>query len=214
MKLAVCLLTADRPEYTVETVLTYSERAHEDSHILLHADDGSTRRDNIQIAAAGGFDTIYATHERRGPMMALRVMWAKAASLGATHILHLENDNEFVAPLPRFDADCVRLYGEFKCKDPNDPRAPVGPHIMGTKERIEWSEEFTDVRRNRWFRALAHWGGMPSITRTDLLLRAICNAESFKDISMQLQRIDTLRPAANITFHIGNTRTPNAKFNQ
>lgn len=211
MKLAVCLLTADRADYTADTVTAYCNVAEEADHIRLHADDGSATPSNIQIAAAGEFDTVYATDERRGPMAALRVMWAKAASLGASHILHLENDIQLVSPLPRFDRECVRLYGERKAR--TGPRQMTGPHRMGTKDVIEWTPEFTDMRGNVWSRGRAHWGGMPSITRTEVLLRAIINAETFKDISMQLNALDTLRPRDNLAWHLGADRTPRAKFN-
>lgn len=212
MKLAVCLLTADRPEYTADTLLSYMNKADEPGHIKLHADDGSERRDNIQIAAAADFETVYATDKRRGPVAAIRCMWTKAAAMGATHILHLENDIEFVAALPRFDVECVRLYGERKAR--SGPRQMTGPHRMGTTDRIEWKEEFSDFRGNVWYRGCAHWGGMPSITRTEMLLRAAMHAETFKDISMMLRFMDTLRPRDNIIWHVGDTRTPNAKFNQ
>lgn len=211
-KLAVCLLTADRPEYTAETVHSFCDKADESDFIRLHADDGSERRDNLQIAAAGEFETVYATNERRGPVSALRCMWAKAASMGATHILHLENDIEFTGSLPRFDVECVRLYGDYKAR--SGARMHTGTNLMGTKTPIDWRREFEDVRRNVWYRGAAHWAGMPSITRVELLLRAICNAETFKDISLQLLRLDTLRPTNNITFHMGETRTPGAKYNQ
>ena len=211
MKLAVCLLTADRPEYTADTVLSFCSFADEPGFIRLHADDGSERRDNIQIAAAGDFETVYATVDRRGPLAALRCMWAKAASLGASHILHLENDIEFVAPLPRFEAECVRLYGEHKAR--SGPRMTTGPHVMGTKEPIEWKPLFSSINGTNWSHAKCHWAGMPSITETALLLRAVMHAETFKDISMSLQRIETLRPDRNITYHFGDSRTPNAKYN-
>lgn len=212
MRLAVCLLTADRPEYTADTVASFIDHADEPGFIRLHADDGSERGDNIQIAAAGDFETVYACTERRGPLAALKVMWAKAASLGASHILHLENDIEFVGSIPRWDAESVRLYGEHKAR--SGPRMKTGEHIMGTKEPIDWKLSFTSISTGPWYMAKAHWAGMPSITQTELLLRAVINAETFKDISMQLQRIETLRPERNITFHMGDKRTPGAKYNQ
>jgi len=212
VKVAICLLTADRPAYTADTVLSYLNKAEEPGHIRLHADDGSERRDNLQIAAAGGFDTVYATNERRGPVAAVKTMWTHAAALGATHILHLENDIELVAALPRFDVECVRLYGDRKAR--TGPRQMVGPHRMGTKDVIKWTEEFADFRGNRWYRGRAHWSGMPSITRTELLLRAIVHAETFKDISLTLNAMDTLRPRDNLAWHVGDARTPGAKYNQ
>lgn len=212
MKLAVCLLTADRPEYTTETVLSYLNKAEEPQHIRLHADDGSKRRDNEQIAAAADFETVYTTADRRGPVAALKCMWTHAAALGASHILHLENDIELTAPFPRFDVECVRLYGERKAR--SGPRQMVGPHRIGTKEVIEWRQEFADIHNNVWYRGLAHWGGMPSITRTELLLRAIVHAETLKDICYTLSSMDTLRPLKNLAWHIGDKRTPGAKYNQ
>lgn len=213
MRLAVCLLTADRPEYTAETVASYVTHADKSSHIRLHADDGSERRDNIQIAAAGDFETVYATTDRRGPVAALRCMWAHALALGATHILHLENDIEFVAPLPAFDtADCVRLYGERKAR--SGPRQMTGPFRIGTRERIVWTPDFTDMTGNDWSRGFAHWGGMPSITRADLLVRAATPAKTLKDICYKLNSLDTIRPRVNLAWHIGDIRTPGAKFNQ
>lgn len=212
MKLAICLLTADRPEYTADTVLSYLTHCDEPQHIRLHADDGSERRDNIQIAAAGDFETVYASQERRGPVAPLRVMWCKAASLGATHILHLENDIELCAPLPRFERECVRLYGDLKAR--SGPRQKTGPHLMGTKTPIDWEPEFTDIHNNQWYRGRAHWAGMPSITRADLLVRASVHAETLKDICHALHTLDTLRPERNLAWHVGDTRTPHARYNQ
>lgn len=212
MKLAVCLLTADRPDYTADTVHSFVDKADEPQFIRLHADDGSATTSNVQIAAAGNFETVYACTDRRGPVAALKCMWAKAAALGATHILHLENDIEFTGAIPRYEAECVRLYGEFKSR--SGPRRKTGPYIIGTKERIEWKPLFHSINGTRWDRGIAHWAGMPSVTRTDLLLRAVINAETLKDICHALQRIETLRPDRNITYHFGDTRTPNAKYNQ
>lgn len=211
MKLAVCLLTADRPDYTADTVASFVEKADEPGFIRLHADDGSERRDNIQIAAAGDFETVYATTNRRGPITALKCMWTKAASLGATHILHLENDIEFVSPLPRFDIECVRLYGEHKAR--SGPRMQTGPNIIGTKEPIVWTEAFDTINGNKWFRGFAHWAGMPSITETELLLRGVMHAECIKDICFALPRLESLRPMRNLTWHVGDKRTPGAKRN-
>lgn len=210
MTLAVCLLTADRPELTQKTVKSFRNHNRTKGVILLHADDGSKGNHNFQIAERAGFETVICVGgagKRVGQVIPLSIMWAEAASRGATHILHLENDQEFVAPLPtRRDAQCIRLYGEKK-EQGDGPRAYCGKHIIGTKELIHW-----DVDGHDWQRGEAHWGGQASITETELLLKGIENAKRMKDISMRLQRLDTLRPYKNIVWHIGTERTPGGVF--
>lgn len=205
MTLAVCLLTADRHSLTADTVKTFVEHNDTDGMILLHADDASQTHWNFEIAKAGEFETVYAnrTGVRQGQIPALFAMWNMAAGRGATHILHLENDQEFVGPIPkRRDAQTIRLYGERKMRG-DSPRAFAGPHIMGTKERIVWNNDGHD-----WQRGVAHWGGQASITETEVLLYGIHGAQRIKDISMSLQRLDTLRPRENITWHIDEAGTP------
>lgn len=204
--LAVCLLTADRPEYTARTLDSFLEHNPDAArdHILLHADDGSVDKCNQAMAASSGFFTCYESASRRGVVTALRYMWAQAVVMGATHILHLENDIEFCAPLPtRRDAQSVRLYGRFK----GVGAWPTGRHIMGTTEPIHWERE-----GDGWERAACHWGAQPSITRASMLHFAIENAERLKDVSTQLLRIDTLRPAANIANHFGDIKTSRPNF--
>lgn len=204
--LAVCLLTADRPAYTERTLRSFAEHNPNAcmDHILLHADDGSASDVNIGLAGYHGFHTCYASSDRRGVVSALRFMWRQAIVMGATHILHLENDIEFCAPLPtRRDAQSVRLYGRFKGRD----GWPTGPYIMGTKEPIRWERE-----GDGWERGICHWGAQPSITRASLLHFAIERAERLKDVSTQLLRIDTLRPGVNLANHFGTEKTDRPNF--
>ena len=213
MTLAVCLITADRHEMTANTVESFVKfHPGRRDMILLHADDGSVTNYNFEIAKAAGFETVFSSKERRGALLALWNMWKTAECEGATHILHLENDQEFVAPIPdRRDATSIRLYGEFKERDASGPRARTGPHIMGTKEKIKWSNDGHEWQRTKE----AHWGGQASITEIKPLIRAMWNCETFKDLSMSphLNRIETLRPRDNITWHIGGERTPGGVFN-
>lgn len=212
MKLAVCLLTSDRPKYTNRTLTTFVEKNETDGMILLHADDGSKDPLNRLMANAVGFETVYASSERRGVMPALRFMWSEAAALGATHILHLENDCVSVAPLPHdaliSNCDCVRLYGEFK---DTHGKYPTGRHHMETKTPINW--RCCDAPG--WEYAFCHWGAQPSITRAPLLVDAINKAKSLKDVSRALSHIHTRRPTlyrGNITSHIGDVKTENPVF--
>lgn len=209
--LAICLLTADRADYTNQTLTTFCEHNgwESDKQIRLHADDGSKNDTNVHMADAAGFLTCYRSTERRGVMPALRYMWRQAIVMGATHILHLENDCVSLAPLPSENiyrsAESTRLYGRFKGLNNT---YPTGPHIMGTKEVIQWKP----TPAPGWEYATCHWGAQPSITRAGLLHLAIERAERLKDVSTQLLRIDTIRPRWNILAHIGEVKTDGARF--
>lgn len=214
MKLAVCLLTADRSEYTCRTLESYINTNYNLTSLLLHADDGSENDSNTRAAEAAGFLTVYRARVRSGPVAACRALWHYAIASGASHILHLENDWVFDRVIPQSvlgisdTYDCMRLYGEFKAQAGD--RMPCGPHIMGTKERIAWSPAVF----GSWERtAAAHWGGPPSITRSDLMLHAIQSATTFKELSTRMLRLRTIRPLRNVVWHIGEERTPGAKFN-
>lgn len=158
-RIAVCLLTADRHKLTwatVESFLKHNPTAHQD-FLLLHADDGSSDRDALfDFLRARNFMTVARHDTRAGQMPLLQTMWGHAAALGANRVLHLENDQEWVAPVPQdVVAPCVRLYGEMKAR--SGPRAPAGEHLMGTKDKITWERFGT-----RWERAReAHWGHSP-----------------------------------------------------
>lgn len=202
-QLAVCLLTHDRHEMTARTLASFRAWAQQGGDILLHGDDCSLRHDNRILARMYGFETVAVDN---GPLACLRAIWSEADARGATHILHLEQDWEFVRAMPRdFDAECVRLYGVRKERQ-DGPRALTGPHIIGTKQRIVWS-----WCRDGWQRGLASWGGPPSITRTELLLDAADKASpnmlnrvgEIASIARRLPRLDSLRPTENIVWHIG-----------
>lgn len=206
MTLAVCLLTADREHYTAITLRSFLDHNRDGyGMIRLHADDGSASELNERMAEGSGFLTCYRSKTRQGVIPALRYMWNLAYEMGASHILHLENDLQSVAPLPtRRDAASVRMYGVAKGANGS---YPTGPHIMGTKQPIDWRPDGAG-----WERALCHWGAQPSITRASILVEAINQAESLKDVSRALLRIDTVRPRWNIMNHIGEQKTTGARF--
>lgn len=200
--IAVCLLTADRPELTRRTLETFvAHNPDRSKHLLYHADDGTAPNSRIfDDVRHAGFQTVYKSDARRGQIPALEQLWGCAISMGATRILHLENDQEWVAPIPEdVIAPCVRLYGRLKAR--SGPRAPTGTKIMGTDMPIVWTPFGT-----RWERAIAHWGGQPSITVAGPLWDALQSARRIKDISNTL-RLETLRPLENITWHIGEDET-------
>jgi len=197
-KTAVCLLTADRSDLSFQTINTFLEFNNGSEFILLHADDASSDLSNMEMAADGGFETVYRNQgpKRIGQIPALRAMWAEAVRRGAEWILHLENDQEFVAPVPtRRDADQIRLYGEYKAK-PGSPRDKSSDKIWGSSEKVTWSAD-----GDGWERGIIHWGAQPSITRASLLVNAIERVDRVHGIPVVLNRLDTLRPVENITWH-------------
>ena len=207
--IAVCLLTADRLELTRRTLESF--RAHHGAgkeFLLLHADDASQDlEDVLELTRSFGFLNVYQAPERRGQIPALLAMWGHAHALGANRILHLENDQEFVAPIPVAMTSpqySTRLYGEFKGRA--GPRARTGDLILGTDRPIAW-----ETLNDRWdYAPEAHWGGQPSITWAETLLRGISRPEvrTMKDLSKALI-LATVRPRENITWHIGEETTPN-----
>lgn len=213
MRLAVCLITADRPDLTAATLESLDRMNPHLDAIRLHGDDGSEDMHNHAIAAAHDFSTVYSGQNRAGQIPALKRMWSRALRAGASHILHLENDQEFVRPLPTrpMPAQCIRLYGKYKMLDPNHPRALASEKRMGTGERIEWApvEDWPG-----WERGFAHWGGQASITVAPLLYRGLLRAcggdgaATMKDIGVELNRLDTLRPEMNISYHMDAPATP------
>ena len=213
MRLAICLMTADRADLTEATLDSLARTNPNLPAIRLHADDGSADHANIRLAQGHGFLTVSQTRKRQGQILGLRSMWSTAIQKCATHILHLENDQEFTGPLPLDLVDraqCVRLYGRFKTRDPLHPRAVTSVKPMGCGEPIIWAPE---DGLEGWERGFAHWGGQASITDAALLLRGLLRANrgdalTMKHIGVELNRLDTLRPVENITFHMDAPHTP------
>lgn len=206
MRLAVCLLTCGREEETALTLKTFQLFADRPGLIKLHGDDGGQRDTNKIMAAADGFDLVHAPKQQLGAFAGARALWREASRRGATHILHLENDQEFTGPLPHFEEpECVRLYGARKAR--SGPRALTGPYIMGTRHLIEWKPW-----RRGWERARAHWGGQASITRAEILCAAAERVGSIKGLSLDLTNLDTVRPVENITWHLCERTTAGGVF--
>ena len=205
MKLAVCLLTCDRPNYTkttLESFSLYNPDIRHQPRTLYHADDGSTALDNYVLASKYAFTTVWGAKKRTGQGAALNAMWARAAEEGATHILHLENDWQWTAPIPAppEEAVCLRLYGAQKAR--GGPRAATGTRTLPGNELTAW----TPLEGGLWERGRTHWAGPPSITDVSFLLPAANGAARIKDITNRLT-LDTLRPVENIVWHIGEETT-------
>ncbi|HMO74080.1 MAG TPA: hypothetical protein PKD48_01920 [Sphingopyxis sp.] len=195
--IAVCLLTADRADYTLRTLESFS--AHNNGHLLLHADDASSDDRNMQIAARFGFETVYRSANRQGGCATARMAWQEAVRRGATRILHLENDWEWVAPIPDVEAPCVRLTGLRKSRA--GPREYCDPRNLASGKVVDWTPDVEG-----WERGVTHWGGPPSITDAGKLLAASNGVRLLSDMKRRME-IETLRPNENICWHIGERRT-------
>lgn len=199
---AVLLLTCGREDYTQETVSSF--RAHNrngDRFMLLHGDDASPTRENQEIAAAAGFETIHAPSKRQGQATALGELLNAARVRGADWVLWLESDWRWTGPFPwpllDLGAECIRLYGDMK-----GPGNPTGGHLMGTREAIVWQPVSPGLDRGR-----AHWAGPPSATRTHRLAELAWHRGTLKEISLA-GTLDTIRLRSRIVEHIGEVQTP------
>lgn len=213
-QVAVCLLTADRTDYTCRTVQSFSEihDGIEDGRMIgLHYDDGSAGYINLMLAEAYGYDNVGCPLTRQGQIAGLRALVEAAHDHECPWVLYLENDWLWQRQVPfnvldHGGADCVRLYGPYK-EQGGGPRAPTGPRLMGTKTLIQWSDipAFPGYQSGK-----AHWAGPPSITKTALLLPAVRRARTMGEIYRSLH-LQTIRPLENMVWHIGQEPTPDPK---
>lgn len=199
--IAVCLLTSGRSYYTEVTLRTFAKHNAGRDLLLLHADDGSIDNRNVSLAKDYGFETVFQSPARTGGVTALRSMWNQAALYGCDRILHLENDFEWVSPLPDIDWPCVRLYGLLKGR--GDCHSMASPFNLVTRQKIDWRPYI-----HGWEQSVAHFGGPPSIIKTPLLIKAVSAARTLKEIG--LFEVDTIRPIDNIVWHIGEVTTSKA----
>jgi hypothetical protein len=201
---AIGLITCDRDDQTENTLRSFLRHNDRRRFMLFHADGGSRTQVNHKLAADAGFETVFEPRHRVGLTETLRHLVEVAATEGADWYLHLENDQEWVRPFPwevlDFGAECVRLYGAMKGR--SGPRAPAGPHLMGTKTPIQW-RPYADGYED----GFAHWAGQPSVTRIELMQELLIGASSLKAMSLG-RTLNTIRCVENVTFHTGNDTTP------
>ena len=195
-RLTLGLLTCDREDQTKITLDTFL--AHNDlaRFRLIHADGGSATSANVNMAAAAGFETVYAPSERVSQYESLCHLIG--ASNDTEWFAYIEADQEWVRPFPweclSFGAECVRLYGAMKGRE--GPRAPAGTCLMGTKTPIVW-RPYADGYERGW----AHWPGQPNITRLPVLRELMAGAARMKDMCMA-RPLDTVRCVENVTYHL------------
>jgi hypothetical protein len=202
--IAVALLTCDRVSYTERTLETFARYNDLRRFVLLHADDGSRDRRNVELARSYGFTTVL-THEKRRGWLVTRMRLLRRAAKRAPWILNLENDIETAREFPwalfTYAAKdpgitCLRLYGQWKDRDRKD--VCLTRH-KGTGEPVRWrafkgAPEASQI-------GFIHWSAQPSVTRSE-------EAIAQNMIGAPPMGGWTVRPKKNVTYHIGVERTP------
>jgi hypothetical protein len=218
MKIAVCLISADRYEYTKATVESFHKFNLGLNLTLLQADDASEDNRVREVGTLHGFEQINKSNGKRlGGQAMRRLAITAAAKRGATHVYILENDIETVRSLPVAflayaftdpEVYCVRLYG--LCKERNGQRKCSPYHLgRGKIQPVEWNEY-----RNEFETAQigdVHWGAQPCVTRIGEAVWLHADTQRESDIWRKCTKLQakTVRLLNNVTFHIGDDRTPN-----
>ncbi len=216
LKFAICFLTCDRTEYTLRTLETLALHNDLSKHILIHGDDASEDQDGPDAARALGFKTlVQSRRNRRGVSGMTERIIAEARLAGVDAVLNLQNDWEFIRPIPFKDAEeflterttyCMRLYGKMK-----STTGQCGIHHGGREPRtvVQWQPhekvgyEIGDI----------HWGHPPAITLIEEAVYLTKGAwkESVTRIrSGKITKL-TVRPIENVVLHIGKERTAGFK---
>jgi len=208
MRVAVCLQTADRSDYTARTLASFA--AHNDlkRFALFHGDDASATTENRDLAHAYGFKTLVRTKARIG-CLPLRTALIVAAARHADWILLLENDIDSVRPFPWALLHHVasikwlytlRLFGAFKGPNQTDPC-----HIVNKwkpEKPVKWKALGKSPEPAEY--GLIHWSAQPSVTRTRPLVDLHCSG-------IRELRLKTARVVDNVMVHIGDVRTHQAR---
>jgi hypothetical protein len=202
--IAVCLLTCDRYECTVETLRTFSaHNALDRFAALLHADDASTDGRVLKAARRYRFETVARTRERRGWLEMRRRLFVEAAKR-APWILFLENDIEWARPFPWALFEWVSQYRQFYClrlqgayKDRARRDAFMVHHkkhreLPVTWKRLKYAPEKAEAAR-------IHWSAQPCVTRAEHLLAHHFFGTEAREL--------TVRVVKNVAFHMGAPRT-------
>lgn len=203
-RIAVCLLTCDRGDYTAKTLRTFWKfNQHDPRMVLLHADDASTTDFNVRLAAAYGFETVVQSTVRRGWLLTRTALFQQAAKR-SDWILFLENDIETLRAFPwplfdymRKDRDiyCLRLYGRFKDRSKTDKCLET--HKRRGHMPVNWrpwrdAPEASQVGQ-------IHWSAQPAVTRARELLDLHRTGHEPHGYTVRVKK--------NVMAHFGSERT-------
>lgn len=203
--IAVCLLTADRFEYTALTLQSFAEQNDLGRFALFHADDASTDSRVPTLARSYGFTTVAESVKRQGWLQMRLKLFTAAAKRGADWILFLENDIEWARAFPWTLFDflcaeapsiyCLRLQGEFKDRYGEQPCMTY--HKDDRRRPVKWKpiKRAPEPTQVGWI----HWSAQPCVTRTQPLL----DRHQYGFVTRDM----TARVVHNVTYHIGTVRT-------
>lgn len=224
--IAVCLLTCGRVDYTRQTLTSFAAHNDLSRFLLLHGDDASEGPEIGVLAAGHGFETVVQHQVRKGARATRTAVVTAAAHRGATWVLLLENDWEWVRPFPwdlfatvqaARDVYCLRLFGPYKERG---ERCPCLTTHQGRPDLppITWTPfvEGAEI-------ADCHWGCPPAVTRmaeairlhgplqSPVARRVHANLVARGDWSSDLPEMResgllvgrTVRVTENCVFHIG-----------
>lgn len=208
MRVAVCLQTCERFDYTARTVQSFAQQNDPSQFLLLHSDDASTDPRVIDEAQRAGFATVVQNEIRQGAVSTRRALLEAAAARGADWVVLLENDWEWLRsfpwPLFRYVTDhpkiyALRLYGRFKDRA-GKKKAGCGRSDPQWTSIPGFNAEIGSI----------HWGGPPTATRIAearwIHQGVKCDADCGK--RSRSLRLSTARVLENVVVHIGDTKTP------
>jgi len=208
MKIAVALLTCDRPGYTKRTLQSFFRHNAEMASRFYYADDASRDPQVRRIAENHGFEPVYLNDgpPRRGcsPVSDMLLRETLKRTGPEWLVLYLQNDFESVAPIP---VDVVESF----FSDPNKATLRLWYN------RRFWRRQ----RENGW--PIEHYAGHKVIARTTgawqvqiarlgWLAEMARGARSEKHLQRRIRarqkqwQIGTL--ADKVMLHIGRKRTP------
>lgn len=215
---ALCLLTCDRPAYTVKTLESLVRHNPDLSKFtLLHGDDASRDTTVFDYIRSLGFKTVIKSVERSGVISMERSL----AFFAAAHQCHwtflLQNDWEFVRAFPwdLFDhaihipnVYCVRMYGVQKDR---------GKRVSGNRHKGKggsdpgWSQLMFAPEPAEL--GSIHWCSPPAVTKTSVLCWLLQDAQRDRDARIKSGELNylTVRPINNVVYHFGEDRTPGFK---
>lgn len=198
--IAVALLTCDRLAFTQATVRSFVAHNDLSRFLLLHGDDASTDPAVPATPRAYGFETVVRSTERQGWLPMRIRLFEEAERRGAEWVLFLENDVETVREFPWALFDfvrskrqfyCLRLYGEFKARDRQEPSFTY--HKQNRAAPVRWMRLKYAPEKSQACRI--HWSAQPSVTQIGPLL-------DLHRHGMESGAL-TARVVDNVTYHIG-----------
>ena len=216
--IAVLLQTADRSKYTVATVDAFLRHNNPGDFRLFLADDASERERGTRYARDRGFELVFQNDTRQGCTLTLRaaIKTLYERLPPETPLLYLQNDVEFVRPLPvalvlnllrEYNVTAVRLYGDWK-----GYRHRGRARASDRQGKIDWYRKTIDGEEIGFART--KWSHLPHVARLRDVMRFTATARNERDVWRNARAAGCIvaRFENNVIYHVGHRRTPNGKY--